>query len=173
MMLHCFKIPFLLLWLATESINDPSVVSSNSVIEKIRLLGGKVTYENDSPSAPVVGISFSGARRFSDAYMHLITHFPQLTSLDLSETSITDEGLKAVKNLKHLRVLNVNNTRITGACLAELVDSSLTTINIGNTCATNEALNSLQNFKNLESLDLTDIPLKDDDILKFVNFKQL
>ena len=49
-----------------------------------------------------------------------MTKLPNLVALSLSETKITDEGLKEVAKLKNLGVLYLRSTKITDEGAAEL-----------------------------------------------------
>jgi internalin A len=99
-------------------------LDQTKVIEKIKLLGGKVERDESLSSNPVVSISFEGSERFTDKYIHLLKSFPDLKSLDLSGTTVTDKGFETIPELKSLTELNLYDTRITRLGLSKLQNSS-------------------------------------------------
>ena len=68
---------------ATLLAADDSLDESKA-IEKIEVLGGKVTRDETLPSHPVVSISLQSSDRLNDNYLHLLKRFDQLNTLDLS-----------------------------------------------------------------------------------------
>ena len=72
------------------------------MIEKIELLGGKVTRDETLLGHPVVGISFFQSSRLNDKYLHLLNAFENLTTLDLNDVQITNEGLVEIGKLQGL-----------------------------------------------------------------------
>ena len=51
-------------------------------------------------------------RQVYTGHMQLIGHLTALTHLDLSLTNVTDSGLQSLRNLKFLRELILENTKI-------------------------------------------------------------
>jgi Leucine-rich repeat (LRR) protein len=70
------------------------------VIQKIELLGGKVTRDDTLPGRPVIGIDFQRSERFSEKYLHLLQSFTRLKSLDLVGIKITETGMAEINKLK-------------------------------------------------------------------------
>jgi hypothetical protein len=57
----------------------------------------------------------------TDAGMeHLAEWMPHLEWLELSDTHVTDAGLKFLKGLRHLRHLDVSRTKVTDAGVEDL-----------------------------------------------------
>ncbi len=76
-----------------------------------------------------------------------------LTSLDLGETDVTDEGLKALVAMKNLRRLSLDRTRITDAGLRNLSGLKyLEYLNVHTTAVTDAGLVALKPLKQLRSL---------------------
>ena len=75
--------------------------------------------------------------------------------LNLAGTSVTDVGLKELKNLKNLQTLNLTGTHVTGAGLKELKGlTNLRTLGLSNTQVTVSGLRELKGLTNLRTLDL-------------------
>jgi hypothetical protein len=94
---------------------------------------------------PVTGIGLSRLSRetlaelslssspISDQALVEIATFPQITTLVLEVTQITDEGIKHLAQLKKLEKLNVRNTDVTPAGLIPLKGQMLTLLGYGRT----------------------------------------
>ena len=81
----------------------------------------------------------------------------KVTSLNLNNTIMLDEGLKELPKLKKLRYLRLFGTLITDAGLKELTKrQQLTAIDLGLTQITDAGLKELPKLKNLRSLNLND-----------------
>ncbi len=67
----------------------------------------------------------------SNDWLSCLCHFPELQSLDLDGTSISDAGLKHLYTLKNLRLLNLHDTRVTdqGVVALEKAIPNLLTVN--------------------------------------------
>jgi hypothetical protein len=88
-------------------------------IEAIHDLNGTVVQDDTRPDKPVVKVSLHSTQgtnwsqwtKFTDARLkNLMPHLqalPELRELDLSGTEITDEGLKYVKGLPNLKILEL------------------------------------------------------------------
>lgn len=68
----------------------------------------------------------------TDAGLKVLKDRENLSILDLGGTSVTDAGLKELKNLKSLSTLSLWDTRVTDAGLKELND--LTVLNLCERC---------------------------------------
>ncbi len=98
---------------------------------------------------------------------HLLVKLPipaTAFGLDLSETEVTDAGLKELAGLKSLQTLNLSYTLVTDAGLKELAGlKSLQALNLGNTQVTDAGLKELAGLK-LKTLvvpfTITDLDLK-------------
>ncbi len=85
------------------------------------------------------------------------TDLEKVTSLNLNNTIMLDEGLKELPNLRKLRYLRLFGTLITDAGLKELAKrQQLTAIDLGLTQITDVGLKELPKLKNLRSLNLND-----------------
>jgi len=139
-------------------------------------LGGQVTRTQDGK---IVGVGLRGTW-VNDADMLSLSAMPDLESLDLSHTRITDEGMlrlkdapkirdlnlfyaewitdqgmTAIRNWKHLKRLNVRGTRISDGTL-EIVSgmTGLESLDVAHTSITDNGLDYLITLVNLKELSL-------------------
>jgi Leucine-rich repeat (LRR) protein len=78
-----------------------------------------------------------------------------LKTLDLSQTKITDAGLKELSQLKGMTWLQVGGTAITDAGVSNLIElSNIKWLDLSGTKITDVGLNELKSLKNLVSLSL-------------------
>ena len=96
-----FQSAFIAIAVLTASlvIADDNLDESKA-IQKIELLGGRITRDETLPGQPVVGADFQGSERFNEKYLHLLKSFTSLKSLDLVGIKITDTGLAEIRKLK-------------------------------------------------------------------------
>ena len=128
--------------LADSAAAEP--LDEAAAAEKIELLGGRITRDEALPDHPMIGVDFSERRKIRNQFLGLLGSLSHLTTLDLSETNITDgglaeiegltalttlvldgsrisdEGLRAVGKLTNLRMLSLHGTEITDAGLQSL-----------------------------------------------------
>ncbi|MEX0866814.1 MAG: protein kinase, partial [Pirellulales bacterium] len=84
-----------------------------------------------------------------------LQHCPDLTSLDLSRTEITDEDLAAIAQLTRLEELHLAGTRVSDKGLAHLAAlNSLRVLDLSETRVTGAGLAALQDLPNLSALRL-------------------
>jgi len=138
----------------------------SKAVEKIELLGGKVTRDDNLPGRPVIGIDLQGSKKINDKYMHLLASFKSLTTLNLTDNveNITDASLVEIGKLKTLTTLNLSNCRsITDAGLGELKGlEHLTTLKLTYSSITEAGLKEISGLTNLTTLDLWGIKISDD-----------
>ena len=93
----------------------------------------------------------------SDTSLAELAAFPNLTWLHLhSCPGVTDEGLKFVGELHHLRILNLHRCSITNRGVAELAQLyELRELSLAQTSVTDEGLQHLKGLKRLEYLSLS------------------
>jgi internalin A len=142
----------------------------------IERLGGQITRDG---AGKIVGVNLRGTW-VSDTDMLSLAAMPDLATLDLSHTRITDEGmlrlkaapkirdlnlfysewvtdqgLTAIRDWKHLKRLNVRGTRISDGTL-EIVGRmvGLEALDIAHTAVTDNGLDYLITLVNLKELSL-------------------
>ena len=64
---------------------------ANAIVE-MQSLGGKVTIDEKSRNKPVVGVDLSGTRATDRSLAQVTGVFPDLQSLNLERTQVTDSG---------------------------------------------------------------------------------
>ena len=103
----------------------------------------------------------------TDAGLKELAGLKSLQTLDLSGTEVTDAGLKELAGLKSLQTLDLSDTKVTGAGLKELAGlKNLQSLNLDYTQVTDAGLKELAGLKSLQSLHLgytkvTDAGLKE------------
>src|SRR5260370_308873 len=113
--------------LVLSTMNQTDEAKAVKVVKK---QGGEVTVDTKRPGKPVVGVALMG-------------------------TAVTDAGLKALKELKSLKTLNLDFTKVTDAGLKNLKElKSLQTLYLGGTAVTDAGLKNLKELKSLQTLDL-------------------
>jgi internalin A len=139
-------------------------------------LGGSV---NRNAQGRVTGVSFRGSW-VGDADLRGLNELPDLTTLDLSLTHITDQGMQEIKNLrgitelnlyyaeyvtdegvaaikdwKKLRRLNLHGTKVGDTGLEHISGiAPLESLNVGSTLMTDVGLERLTMLPNLKELTM-------------------
>jgi eukaryotic-like serine/threonine-protein kinase len=132
-----------------EASSVPPVASDRAVAQwALADMGGAVT------------ISVAGEERLVNNAGELPQGPFQVTALNLSrKTAVTDDSLKRLKDLKHLRELDLSETSISDAGLEHLQGlDSLSRLDLGRTAITNEGLKYVSNLKNLRELYVSGVP---------------
>ncbi|MFT4155854.1 c-type cytochrome domain-containing protein [Parafilimonas sp.] len=103
-----------------------------------------------------VSVSFINDTIVDDKYLQLITKLSkQLVSLKLSNTNISDDGLKTIMQCHNLIKLFLDNTHITDAGLKSLVTlQNLRYLNLVNTKVSAQGINQLKTLPKLKSVYL-------------------
>jgi Leucine-rich repeat (LRR) protein len=102
-----------------------------------------------------------------------IGKFPNLTSLDLSETTIKDAALAEIGKLTKLEDLNLWHTRVTDAGLEALAGSKLKRLNLDDTNVGDAGIPAIVNIKSLEFLHLGKTAISDEGAAKLAALTNL
>lgn len=97
--------------------------AQGQAVEAIKKLGGKVQYDDRTPTKRVVAVDLSGSKVVDSdmgALCKLLKGLPKLASLDLSDTGLTEVGLNHLHGLTSLSDLNVARSKVADAGLAAL-----------------------------------------------------
>lgn len=87
-------------------------------------------------------VYFTGTKSITDECMEVVADWEELEELSLSGTSVTDEGIRTIRGLGKLRLLDLENSaRCDGSARPTITDASVETI---------------RGFKNLKELILTE-----------------
>jgi internalin A len=139
-------------------------------------LGGSVVRNTQGR---VTGVSLRGTW-VGDTDLRRLNELPELSSLDLSLTHITDQGMQEIKNLrgitdlnlyfaeyvtdegvaaikdwKKLRKLNLHGTKASDTALEHVADiTTLESLNVGSTLMTDVGLERLTQLPNLKELSM-------------------
>jgi hypothetical protein len=93
--------------------------------------------DEQRPGRPVVMIDFAGHPEFQDEWLQHLLRFPELTTVRLAETALTDSGLNQLKQLPKLTELILNDTAVTDVGLIKLADcKTLRTLAVSGTRVT-------------------------------------
>lgn len=87
-----------------------------------------------------------GNSKVSDADLKNLSQFPHLQKLHLQNMAIGDEGVKQLRGLHYLDVLNISGTKISGKTLDEVAGwKNLKKLYLYNTAVQEESVKSLKN----------------------------
>lgn len=129
----------------------------------IESLGGSVT---TGAHGAVTGVNLRGSW-VTDTDLRRLAEYPELATLDLSLTHITDEGMAELKNLRNVIDLNLYYAEyVTDQGVAAIKDwKKLKRLNLHGTKTSDTALEHIAGITSLESLDvgstmMTDVGLE-------------
>lgn len=147
----------------------PTRAEALALVER---LGGKVEF--DPGSAGAVSMLDLSRTPVTDAQLGLLALFPEIQSVDVRLTAITDEGVARLRPLRGLRTLNLFRTAVTDAGLAHLAGlSSLETLLIGGTRVTDEGMGALLPLRGLVKVSLFDTQVGDTGALRLASLPRL
>ena len=124
-------------------------------IAAIEELGGKVTFDKDSPDKPKpwIGVDLDNTK-VTDAELGYLKEFPQLQRLDLMKTKVTDAGLVHLRALTQLRSVNLLGTQVTDTGLVYLKGlPQLESLNLQRTQITGTGLIHVEGLTQLRFLE--------------------
>jgi internalin A len=135
----------------------------NAGTDWIESLGGSVTKD---ANGVVTGVNLRGSW-VTDTDLRKLTEYPALTTIDLSLTRVTDEGMAELKNLRNVTDLNLYFAEyVTDQGVAAIKDwKKLKRLNLHGTKSSDTALEHIAGITSLESLDvgstlMTDVGLE-------------
>src|SRR5262245_37392912 len=97
----------------------PGRADEAAAVKMIQKLGGQVVRDDKLPGKPVVDVDLD-TTKVTDAGLRELKELKSLQLLNLSGTKVTDAGLKELKELKSLRSLYLRHTKVTDAGVKEL-----------------------------------------------------
>ena len=135
--------------------------SSEKSVKKLNELG-----VNPMPLATgsnYLMVTFTGTQKVTDEQLRTLREIEQqLVWLNLSYTSVTDDQMKALSELRNLRVLNLNNTTISDAGLSHISTlGELRSLSVVGTKLTDASIETLTNLKKLTNLFLYQTGISD------------
>jgi hypothetical protein len=133
-------------------------------MKKVESLGGTAGFPHRIPD--FVDLHHSKVADDDMAVLDLARH-RTLCKLDLSDTSISDSGLKYVAQINSLRYLLLNRTRVTDAGIAQLAAlPHLERLELRGTAVTDAAIDDIARMKGLTWLDLQGTAITDSAVKK-------
>lgn len=155
----------LLVFASLASLNVASKRNQVQAVAIIEELGGSVRYDYEKEDPKVPNLFKRDAvpkapnwlrKRLGDEY------FGHVVSVDLSDTSVTDDDLKALRGFPHLEILNLANTSITGNGLAHLQKlTDLKVLSLWNTSVDDAGLSHIEKLTKLWQLVLDGTNISD------------
>jgi Leucine-rich repeat (LRR) protein len=163
-------------WVEPANLADPKPVAPPVAVDKlppadgaamVQKYGGRLRYEDDDKTKPVIGVSLAGSA-VTDADLGHLRGWKLLQFLDLSDCkNVTDAGLAYLARLPELTELNLAGSGVRGDGLDHLKTADrLRALDARKTGATARHLAPLAALKNLERLTLD--PVADERVLRFL-----
>ncbi len=113
----------------------------------------------------------------ADDDLQCLLLLPDVRTLEIGRSEVTDTGLVNLRNLKHLRTLYLYHTKVSGSGLSHLQSlQHLECLDLKGAPVTPAGFQHLGKLNHLVSLGLDDTPLTDDDLqslLTLTNLKTL
>jgi Leucine-rich repeat (LRR) protein len=154
-------------------LSAPTLFASES-IAWISELGGKLKRDGDGN---IVTVDLRGTWIY-DSQLIELARLPKLETLDLSHTRISDEGLSYLKSAPAIADLNLYYAeQITDQGLGAIREwKHLKRLNVRGTRVSDGALEIISHLQQLEALDIANTPTMDnglDNLITLVNLKEL
>lgn len=134
---------------------------------------GRLSRHVRNAQGAIVALRLKGAK-LEKADFAVIGQLGELESLDLSETSVSDEDLRSLAGLAKLRELRLWDTRIDGSGLAYLAGlEHLERLELADTKVTDATLRHLSKVKSLRHLVLIRAPIGDSGLAHLADLRGL
>jgi hypothetical protein len=125
-------------------LSGAACASETTAVTAVKKLGGTVIRDSKIAGEPAIFVDLSNTK-VTDAGLKHIKELNQLIVLSLGNTQVTDAGLKELKGLKQLLLLDLEETKITDTGLKELKElKTLTWLNLHGTKVTDAGIKELQ-----------------------------
>uniref|UniRef100_A0A3Q7FUZ9 F-box domain-containing protein n=1 Tax=Solanum lycopersicum TaxID=4081 RepID=A0A3Q7FUZ9_SOLLC len=158
--------------LDARQITDTGLAALTSLtgLTHLDLFGAKIT---DSGTSYLRYLNFITSNHLNSDYdfsgqLNLLIDFKNLRSLEICGGGLTDAGVKNIKDLTSLTLLNLSqNSHLTDKSLEVISGlTQLVSLNVSNSRVTNMGLQHLKQLKNLKSLTLESCKVTANDIRK-------
>lgn len=150
----------LLFWLQKQKQLEAAEAAAKP---KIQQLGGLVLSGSTGKHVGSVNLALVRSQENFDEAFKLVSDFPRLQVLDLTGNSISHEQLEQVSQLRELTSLQLSKTTIDDGMIVHLEKlRSLTALHLVGTSLTSESLKAIGNLSQLEVLDLSDTKIQGD-----------
>jgi internalin A len=156
-----------------------SLADEAAAIEAVKKFGGQVQMDNKKPGAPVTMVNLDNQfsrlnMKLKDPDLKALKQFKSLRSLNLCNTLITDEGLKELREIKTLEKLVLAGARVGDAGMKELKDlKELREMDLCATKVTDAGLKELKDLNKLKSLFLNNTKVSDAGMRELKNLSSL
>ena len=153
---------------APKEVQLPQVAAADPVaLDKLRQGGALAMPLAQNTNLVEVDLNLNGDRVDDGFLAQLEPLSQQVHTLNLARTKVSDDGLKAIENLKNLRRLHLENTKITDAGLTHLKTlTNLEYLNLYGTQVTDSVASELEGLKNLRALYLWQTKVTPDGVEK-------
>ena len=153
---------------APAEVQLPKVAAADpAALDKLRQGGALAMPLAQNTNLVEVDLNLNGDHVDDGFLLQLQPLDQQIHTLNLARTKVSDDGLKAVENLKNLRRLHLENTKITDAGLTHLKNlTNLEYLNLYGTQVTDSGLSELEGLKNLRALYLWQTKVTPDGVEK-------
>ena len=134
--------------------SEPAEEADENAVQKLRSLGVLVVEAGNESN--YLTVNFINSRDITQEKISLLEKLnPQIVSLTLSGTNISDEQLQIMRNLEQLRVLYLNNTKTTDPGVSYLRNlKDISYLNLVGTSVTDKSLEYLSDMKRLKNVFL-------------------
>jgi hypothetical protein len=153
---------------APAEVQLPQVAAADpAALDKLRQGGALAMPLAQNTNLVEVDLNLNGDHVDDGFLAQLEPLSQQVHTLNLARTKVSDDGLKAVENLKNLRRLHLENTKITDAGLTHLKNlTNLEYLNLYGTQVTDSGVSELEGLKNLRALYLWQTKVTPDGVEK-------
>jgi len=152
--------------------DDPSPDEKAKAKEALQKLG-VMDLPDEFSEKPLTKLSFF-ATEVKDADLRHLRYFPLISTVDLTSTAITDEGLKALADCRGLRVLILTDTKITDAGLNALAKLEwMNQLDLSRTAINGAGLPKLAKLTSLREINLDNSKMNDAGLAPLADFPAL
>jgi hypothetical protein len=142
--------------------------------ERIKAVGGTLERDSNKKGSPVTDITLVDSQKLEDEDLENLKLFPDLTSLALGWTNVSNKGLKLVPQCTKLTVLGLIKTKVDDEGLKEVAKlKHLERLLLSMTSITNAGIVNLGRLPNLQSIMLAGTAITDDGLKELAEFKSL
>lgn len=153
---------------------DADQPAQERAIAAITKLHGLIQTDGNTPGRPVVRVDLVCQPQVTDDWVRLLQDLPHLRSLSLIGTEVSDAGLARLQGLTELTDLSLNETRITGLGLFYLQKmTQLRGLGLGDLEITDAGLAHLEGLTELRELYLQDTKVTDAGLAHLQGLKKL
>jgi beta-lactamase regulating signal transducer with metallopeptidase domain/Leucine-rich repeat (LRR) protein len=179
-------------WWGTKPAASHAQQSGLSLFQQMEKLGGRIELSSEktpgdfkSAASAVTAIDFGGSRSIQDQDLLLLSSFPNVRTIGVGRTRITDAGLEnlaqfeksrttAADSSSALTTLYIDNTAITDSGLKSLGDlPKLSTLGLGHTRITDTGLEAVRQLGKLTHLYIDNTGITDAGLPRLSNLANL